>query len=219
MYQDPRQLPSNLRNMWRMGTVVDRDPSTGRVKVCFPDRGGCTTNWIPYLTPHAGANKVYNLPDLGVKAFVFLDPTGQENGCVLGAGFSPGVNGVPPTLMSPNSIHTLLADGSFEDKNPDNSTFTTNTKGPINVVTVGPYLVTSTQPININTSGTCNITSQGNTTIQSTGGNVTIQGSTINLVGNVAITGNLSTTGSPTFGESGVITGHLTNSDGDGGGS
>ena len=206
-------------NMFRTGIVVQQDVPNCRVRVQYPDRDGLTTYWLPILNRTSAGSKQFSLPNIGDEVHVLHFPQAPETGIVLGATFNdmnpaPQLVGaqrsgngspndsVPHTVSGPYAHHTLFADGTYEDYNPETSIKTTNTQGAINTVTVGPYTITSTNPITITSSG-----------------NITVNGVIIDPNGNMTIPGTLTVKGNVTFQASGSIATHLTNNDGAGGGS
>lgn len=71
--------------MLRFGTVTDRQPSTGRVRVSFLE-DDLVTQWIPVLSSAVNGNKFYAMPDIGDQVAVAMQDA--DIGVVLGSFYS-----------------------------------------------------------------------------------------------------------------------------------
>lgn len=69
---------------YQEGIVSQIDAEQHLVKVSLPALEDIETAWLPMITPNAGVNQFYCLPDVGELVAVILDARG-ENGVVLGA--------------------------------------------------------------------------------------------------------------------------------------
>lgn len=69
---------------YQEGIVSQIDASKHMMKVTIPALDDLETAWLPMITPNAGENQFYCLPDVGELVAVILDARG-ENGVVLGA--------------------------------------------------------------------------------------------------------------------------------------
>lgn len=74
----------NFGATYQEGIVSQVDDTKHKVKVKIPALEDFETAWLAYLTPNAGGNQFYCLPDVGELVSVLLDARG-EGGCVLGA--------------------------------------------------------------------------------------------------------------------------------------
>lgn len=79
-----RLLDSGKNSPYRRGTVIERDPAKGRVRVRFDDEQGDESGWIHVCQPGTGANKFYRMPDEASQVVCLMDWDG-EDGAVLGA--------------------------------------------------------------------------------------------------------------------------------------
>lgn len=75
---------SGKNSPYRRGTVIERDPEKGRVKIRFDDEDEDQSGWIHVLQGGTGANKLYRMPDEGSQVVCLMDWDG-EDGAVLGA--------------------------------------------------------------------------------------------------------------------------------------
>ncbi|MBO9421700.1 hypothetical protein J7481_19490 [Labrenzia sp. R4_2] len=85
---------SGKNSPYRRGTVIERDPQKGRVKIRFDDEDEDTSGWIHVLQGGTGANKLYRMPDMDSQVVCLMDWDG-EDGAVLGAIWSSADG--PPT--------------------------------------------------------------------------------------------------------------------------
>lgn len=76
------------------GIVSQIDAKQHLVKVHIPALEDFETAWLPMITPNAGGNQFYCLPDVGELVAVILDARG-EAGVVLGAMYND--EDTPPT--------------------------------------------------------------------------------------------------------------------------
>lgn len=68
---------------YQEGIVTAVDGKKHKVRCKIPALEDLETAWLPFLTPNAGGNKFYCLPDEGELVALLLDARG-EGGCVLG---------------------------------------------------------------------------------------------------------------------------------------
>lgn len=73
----------NFGATYQEGIVSSVDPKTHKVRCKMPQLEDLETAWLPFLTPNAGGNQFYCLPDVGELVALLLDARG-EGGCVLG---------------------------------------------------------------------------------------------------------------------------------------
>ena len=68
----------------QFGTVAQVDDAGHQLRVQLPALDNLLTDWLPMITPAAGGNHFYSLPDEGELVVCLLDARG-EGGCVIGA--------------------------------------------------------------------------------------------------------------------------------------
>lgn len=98
---------SGKNSPYRRGTVIERDPEKGRVKVRFEDEDEDQSGWIHVLQGGTGANKLYRMPDEGSQVVCMMDWDG-EDGAVLGAIWSSADG--PPTSDG-DTVHFAFSGG------------------------------------------------------------------------------------------------------------
>lgn len=74
----------NFGATYQEGIVSAIDPKNHKVRCKIPALEDLETAWLSFLTPNAGGNQFYCLPDVGELVAILLDARG-EGGCVLGA--------------------------------------------------------------------------------------------------------------------------------------
>ena len=74
----------NFGATYQEGIVSAIDPKSHKVRCKIPALEDLETAWLSFLTPNAGGNQFYCLPDVGELVAILLDSRG-EGGCVLGA--------------------------------------------------------------------------------------------------------------------------------------
>lgn len=73
----------NFGATYQEGIVSAIDPKSHKVRCKIPALEDLETAWLSFLTPNAGGNQFYCLPDVGELVAILLDSRG-EGGCVLG---------------------------------------------------------------------------------------------------------------------------------------
>lgn len=73
----------NFGATYQEGIVSAIDPKNHKVRCKIPALEDLETAWLSFLTPNAGGNQFYCLPDAGELVAILLDARG-EGGCVLG---------------------------------------------------------------------------------------------------------------------------------------
>lgn len=68
----------------QFGTVSAVDEAGHSLRVKIPTLENMETDWLPMISPAAGGNQFYSLPDEGELVVCLLDARG-ETGCVVGA--------------------------------------------------------------------------------------------------------------------------------------
>lgn len=74
----------NFGATYQEGIITAVDAAKYKVRCQIPALENLETAWLPVLTPNAGGNQFYGLPDVGELVALLLDSRG-EGGCVLGA--------------------------------------------------------------------------------------------------------------------------------------
>ena len=74
----------NFGATYQEGIVSAIDSKSHKVRCKIPALEDLETAWLSFLTPNAGGNQFYCLPDVGELVAILLDARG-EGGCVLGA--------------------------------------------------------------------------------------------------------------------------------------
>ena len=74
----------NFGATYQEGIVSAIDPKSHKVRCKIPALEDLETAWLSFLTPNAGGNQFYCLPDVGELVAILLDARG-EGGCVLEA--------------------------------------------------------------------------------------------------------------------------------------
>jgi phage baseplate assembly protein V len=211
-------------NLLRSGTVVARQLTTGgaQVQVSLPDRG-ITTDWIPVGQTGSAGTISHFCPRIGDNVVVASFGTGIEMGTVIATNCTPNNPSFQPRSL--NSTSTQFDDGSLFEYDPDAGCLSINGVATIYVNALGQVQIIAGGDIDVTTRGNCNVTVSGNLTASVTGNanvtaaTATIQAATITLEGNVMVTGTLQVMEAVQFDSTGTIASHLTNLDGEGGGS
>lgn len=73
----------NFGATYQEGIVSAIAPKSHKVRCKIPALEDLETAWLSFLTPNAGGNQFYCLPDVGELVAILLDARG-EGGCVLG---------------------------------------------------------------------------------------------------------------------------------------
>lgn len=102
-----RTIDSGKNSPYRRGTVIERDPARGKVKVKLHDEDGDTSFWLHVNQLGTGKNKFYRMPDVDDQVTCLMDWDG-EDGVVMGAIWSEG--DAPPTGDG-DTLHISLASG------------------------------------------------------------------------------------------------------------
>lgn len=76
----PEDIPADLGELLRIGTVTEVDLAQARCRVRYGDpddeSGGAVTPWVRWLTPRAGQTRVWSPPSVGEQVLLFA-PDGQ----------------------------------------------------------------------------------------------------------------------------------------------
>lgn len=103
-------LESALRQLVRVGFVVEQIPEEGKVRVEFRDADMIETFKFSVLVPQTRCNKDWWLPDLGEQVLCICLPYGLERGFILGSFYN--VQDVPP-VTDPEKRRVHFLDGAW----------------------------------------------------------------------------------------------------------
>ncbi len=81
-------LEELLRNIYRVGTVVGRDPKRHMCRVQFKDNDRLVSYWCQVVAHKTYRDKFYWLPDVGELVHVLFLPFGKEQGVILGSAYN-----------------------------------------------------------------------------------------------------------------------------------
>ncbi|KMK50619.1 phage baseplate protein [[Actinobacillus] muris] len=151
MYRKP--TTHNFTATYQEGIVSQVDPKTHRVKCTIPALEDFETAWLAFLTPNAGGNQFYCLPDVGELVAILLDARG-EGGCVLGAIYNE--QDPPPVSDSEIWLHKFT-NGTVISHNRQTGDVTVSTTGNV-IVNAGKVDITAPTEINgdVQINGTLN---------------------------------------------------------------
>ncbi|MFD1805558.1 phage baseplate assembly protein V [Pasteurella oralis] len=142
----------NFMATYQEGIVSQVDGKLHKVRCILPALENLETAWLSYLTPNAGGNQFYCLPDVGELVAILLDARG-EGGCVLGTIY----NMQDPTPVSNPAIWMKKFSNGTVIKHDRNS-------GHVEVSAVGDILIKSPSKVTIDcptTETTGNLMVQG----------------------------------------------------------
>ena len=97
--QPHKMQTHNFGATYQEGIVSAIDAAKHKVRCKIPALEDLETAWLPFLTPNAGGNQFYCLPDVGELVALLLDSQG-EGGCVLGSIY----NDQDPTPVTESEI-------------------------------------------------------------------------------------------------------------------
>lgn len=164
-----------LQRCIRVGVVSQIDINNHTVRVDF-EEDGATSYDLPVLALNTRQNKDYNLPDIGEDVLCLFLPGGQENGFVIGSFFAGEVT---PPITNSNVRMVKFSDDTKVKYNREShdldieieSTHIHANRENVDITT--PLQVNiSSQSINVKASGSMNLFA---------GGELKLQGATINL--------------------------------------
>lgn len=123
------ELDRRIGNLVRFGTIVAVDTATATATV---DIGDCVTDSLPWLTSHAGMDRVWSTPDVGEQVLV-VSPGDPSQGVIIGSAFSTAhaANG-----SDSDTRRITFSDGTVVDFNRATSVLNANvnSSGNINLV-------------------------------------------------------------------------------------
>ena len=135
---------------FQQGIVSAIDAANHKVRCKIPALENLETAWLPVLTPNAGGNQFYCLPDKGELVALLLDARG-EGGCVLGAIFNAQDK---PPANNPDIWLKKFSNGTTIEHNRKTGELAIHAAGK--VVINGCPIETNNCPINVN-SGTVTV--------------------------------------------------------------
>lgn len=146
----------NFTATYQEGIVSQIDTKHHKVKVVIPALEEFETAWLSYLTPNAGSNQFYCLPDKGELVAILLDAKG-EGGCVLGTLY----NDKDPTPTTNHDIWLKRFNNGTEiSHNRKTGEVVVETTGQV-TIKAASVVVTATATINGDTSISGNLTVSG----------------------------------------------------------
>lgn len=112
------ELNRALRNIIRVGIIVDIDLLLGRCRV---QTGGMQTTWLNWLTCRAGRSRVWWAPSVGEQVLLLAVGGELDTAFVLPGIFS---DDHPAPSASPDALHVSFPDGAVIEYEPENSALT-----------------------------------------------------------------------------------------------
>ena len=145
----------NFGATYQEGIVTDVDAAKHKVRCKIPALEDLETAWLPFLTPNAGGNQFYCLPDKGELVALLLDARG-EGGCVLGAIY----NDQDPTPVANAEIWChKFKNGTEISHNRKTGDVVVNTKGHVTVTAGAGATINADTVVNGKLHATGKITS------------------------------------------------------------
>jgi phage baseplate assembly protein V len=180
-----------LEGMVRCGRITKvKTKNCVAATVTFPDRG-FQSGYLTVLQRNTIGYQDYYVPQSGEPVWVLMQGRSLSRGLILGSAYTEGN---PPPYSSQSIRGIVFGDGSYV-------IYDTAGGGNYQINTVGKTTITVGGDLNATVSGTA-----------------TIQAPTINLTGNVNISGNLVVGGKTTMQQEALAIPHCLNQDGSGGG-
>lgn len=177
-------LERRFANLISFGAVTALDTGRARVKVKI---GALETDWLPWLTAHAGKVRSWSAPELGEQVMV-LAPVGDlAQGVVLPALYQQQFNA---PSADPDTHLLTFQDGTTLSYDETSKTLDLTSKGPITLNAQGAVTVNAAGSIALNAAET------------SISGNLTVGGSA-SIAGGATVGQNLSVGGGLTAGTAG----------------
>jgi phage baseplate assembly protein V len=113
-----QELSRALRNMIRIGLIVETDLDTGRCRV---QTGGIYTDWLQWLTHRAGRSRTWWAPSVGEQVLLLAIGGELDTAFVLPGIFS---DDNPAPLASADAWHVAFPDGAVIEYEPEASALT-----------------------------------------------------------------------------------------------
>lgn len=138
-----KQPTHNFGATYQEGIVSAVDAAKHKVRCKIPTLEDLETAWLPFLTPNAGGNQFYCLPDKGELVAILLDARG-EGGCVLGTIY----NEQDPTPTQDNAMWMKkFSNGTEISHNRKTGDVIVKTAGKV-IATAGKAIVNADTQIN-----------------------------------------------------------------------
>ena len=113
----------------QFGIVAAVDEAGHNLRVRLPALENMETDWLPMLTPAAGGNQFYALPDEGEQVVCLLDAQG-ESGVVLGATYNQAD---PPPAANKNLWVRRFKNGTLIQHNRASGNILMQTGGTVTI--------------------------------------------------------------------------------------
>ncbi|HHA1238738.1 TPA: phage baseplate assembly protein V [Enterobacter hormaechei subsp. xiangfangensis] len=117
-FSDIQDIGRVLRNMIRVGLIVDTNTETGQCRV---QTGGMQTTWLNWLTCRAGRSRVWWAPSVGEQVLILAIGGELDTAFVLPGIFSDD-HAAPST--SPDALHVSFPDGAVIEYEPESGALT-----------------------------------------------------------------------------------------------
>lgn len=121
--------PHDFGATFHFGIVSAVDAAGHNLRVRLPALENMETDWLPMITPAAGGNQFYSLPDEGEQVACLLDAQG-ESGVVLGATYNQAD---PPPSASKEMWVRRFANGTVIQHNRTSGNILVQTSGTVTV--------------------------------------------------------------------------------------
>lgn len=117
-FSDIQDIGRVLRNMIRVGLIVDTNTETGQCRV---QTGGMQTTWLNWLTCRAGRSRVWWAPSVGEQVLILAIGGELDTAFVLPGIFS---DDHPAPSASSDAIHVAFPDGAVIEYEPESGALT-----------------------------------------------------------------------------------------------
>lgn len=117
-FSDIQDIGRVLRNMIRVGLIVDTNTETGQCRV---QTGGMQTTWLNWLTCRAGRSRVWWAPSVGEQVLLLAIGGELDTAFVLPGIFS---DDNPAPSASPDALHVSFPDGAVIEYEPESGALT-----------------------------------------------------------------------------------------------
>lgn len=180
----------NLNNLIKIGEVSSVNPANGTARVMFADEDEVVSHDLQVLQRNTIKNQDYAMPDIGEDVVCLFLPCGSEDGFILGSVYAGEIT---PPESDGNKRTVVFADGTKISYDRANHILSATIRGTEEED--GTSIVATRENVNVVCSGTADIQAG---TVNATANSATVKASTINLTGDVTITGKLSVSGDVT---------------------
>ncbi|WP_094607727.1 hypothetical protein SPSIL_009110 [Sporomusa silvacetica DSM 10669] len=132
-------MDSQIKNLFRVGTVSAIDDANQLVRVAFDDLDDTVSPWMQVAARGAYKDDDYWIPDPDEQVMCMFMPTGNAEGYVL---FSVRGTANAPKAGAQGKRYIRFGDGAVVEYDRSSSTMTINVPGPVNIVASGNVNVT-----------------------------------------------------------------------------